>query len=199
LSRTISRQRSCVRFLREGDANTRFFHLQACHRKRKNYIPTFEHDGLSLSDEEAKADAIFDYFHGILGTYFARTRNISLASIGLPQLDLDVLAAPFSAEEVWAVIKDIPNDRAPGPDGFTGRFYKYAWPIIWDDVVAVFNAVWALDGRSLHTLNTANMVLLRKTATPSRLKDYRPISLIHSVGKLVTKVLATRRHRTYPC
>jgi hypothetical protein len=110
----------------------------------------------------------------------------------LPQLDLDVLAAPFSAEEVWAVIKDIPNDRAPGPDSFTGRFYKYAWPIIRDDVVAVFNAVWALDGRSLHTLNTANMVLLRKTATPSRLKDYRPMSLIHIVGKLVAKVLATR-------
>jgi hypothetical protein len=41
-------------------------------------------------------------------------------------------------------------------------------------------------------LNTTNMVLLRKTVAPSRLKDYRPISLMHSVGKLVTKVLATR-------
>jgi hypothetical protein len=192
LSRTIARQRSCIRYLREGDANTKFFHLQACHRKRKSYIPTFEHTGLTLTDEEAKADAIYDYFNGILGTYFARTRNIDLAQISLPQLDLDSLAAPFTVEEVWVVIKDIPNDRAPGPDGFTGRFYKAAWATIKDDIVAVFNSFWELDRRSFHMLNTANMVLLRKTSSLSRLKDYRPISLMHSVGKLVAKVLATR-------
>jgi hypothetical protein len=115
-----------------------------------------------------------------------------LAQIGIPQLVLDDLVVPFTEEEVWNVIKEIPNDRAPGPDGFTGRFYKAAWAIIKEDVVAVFNSFWALDRRNFQLLNTANMVLLRKTAAPSRLKDYRPISLMHSVGKLVTKVLATR-------
>jgi hypothetical protein len=148
---------------------------------------------VSLSDEEAKADAIYHYYNSILGTYFARTRNVSLASLQLPQLELDALAAPFTVDEIWGVIKEIPNDRAPGPEGFTDRFYKYTWPVIRNDVVAVFNAVWALDGRSLSTLNTANMVLLRKMATPSHLKDYsRPKCLIHSVGKLVTKVVANR-------
>jgi hypothetical protein len=160
--------------------------------KRKSHIPTFEHAGLTLSDEEAKADAIYDYFNGILGTYFARTRNIDLAQIGLPQLDLSALEAPFSTDEVWNIIKSIPNDRAPGPDGFTGRFYKAAWPIIKEDVVAVFNAFWDLDRQSFHTLNTANMVLLRKTSAPTHLKEYRPISLVHSIGKLVAKALSAR-------
>jgi hypothetical protein len=36
------------------------------------------------------------------------------------------------------------------------------------------------------------MVLLHKTTSPSGLKDYRPISLIHSVGKLIAKGLAMR-------
>jgi len=36
------------------------------------------------------------------------------------------------------------------------------------------------------------MVLLRKTPAPSRPKDYRPISLIHSVSKLFAKCLARR-------
>jgi hypothetical protein len=84
LSRTIARQRSCIRFLREGDANTKFFHLQACHRKRKSYIPSFEHVGSTFTEEEAKADTVYDYFNSILGTYFLRTRNINLAQIGLP-------------------------------------------------------------------------------------------------------------------
>lgn len=121
-----------------------------------------------------------------------RARNINLAQAGLPQLDLEALAAQFTVEEVWAVIKTIPNDRAPGPGGFTGRFYKATWQTIKDDVVAVFNSFWALDRRSFHLLNTANMVLLRKTSSPSRLKDYRPISLMHSIGKLVAKLLASR-------
>jgi hypothetical protein len=177
LSRTIARQRSCIRFLQDGDANTKFFHLQACHRKRKSYIPAyFEHAGLTLSDDEAKSDAICHFFNGLLGTYFERSRNINLAQIGLPQLDLESLISPFSVDEVWAVIKAIPNDSAPGPDGFTGRFYKAAWPTIKDDVVAVFNSFWALDSRSFHLLNTANMVLLRKTSSPSRLKGYRTAS-----------------------
>jgi hypothetical protein len=36
LNRTIIRQRSKLLYLAEGDANTNFFHLQACHQKRKN-------------------------------------------------------------------------------------------------------------------------------------------------------------------
>lgn len=41
LSQTIALQRSRIHFLEEGDANTKFFHLHACHRKRKSYILYF--------------------------------------------------------------------------------------------------------------------------------------------------------------
>lgn len=80
----------------------------------------------------------------------------------------------------------------PGPDGFTGRFYKVAWGIIKHDVVRVFNALSSLDARSFHLLNDALMVLLRKKDDPTRLKDYRPISLKDSVSKLFAKCLAKR-------
>jgi mannosylglycoprotein endo-beta-mannosidase len=54
----------------------------------------------------------------------------------------------------------------------------------------VFNAFWNLDFRSFNLLNEAMMVLLHKTNTPQGLKDYRPISLIHSISKLIAKGLA---------
>ena len=70
LARTIARQRSRLRFLEEGDANTKFFHLQACHRNRKNHIPSILHNGVWFSSDEAKSEVIYDYFNGILGTSF---------------------------------------------------------------------------------------------------------------------------------
>jgi hypothetical protein len=51
LSRTISRQRSRATLLEEGDANTKFFHLQACHRGCKNFIEQLEHNAILGSSE----------------------------------------------------------------------------------------------------------------------------------------------------
>lgn len=51
LCRTIFQQRSRIRELMEGDANTKFFHLHACHRSRKNLIISLVQDGQSFSDE----------------------------------------------------------------------------------------------------------------------------------------------------
>lgn len=64
MARTISQQRSRIRFLEEGDANTKFFHLQACHRNRKSFIPSLQLDGQTVTDEEAMADHIFEYYNG---------------------------------------------------------------------------------------------------------------------------------------
>ena len=96
------------------------------------------------------------------------------------------------AEEVAGFVKATPNDLAPGPDRFTGAFFKVAWEVIGADVVRVFNAFWELDHTSFNLLNEASMVLIHKTDTPVGLRDYRPISLIHSVRKLIAKGLAIR-------
>lgn len=67
-----------------------------------------------------------------------------------------------------------------------------AWETIKHNVVNDFNALWSLDGRSFNLLNGALMVLIRKTDAPTRLKDYRPISLMHSFSKLFAECLARR-------
>jgi hypothetical protein len=41
----------------------------------------------------------------------------------------------FIEEEVWKTIREMPGDRAPGPDGFTDTFYQKAWPIIKPDIL----------------------------------------------------------------
>lgn len=40
---------------------------------------------------------------------------------------LDQLTVPFTTNEIDTVIKDMPSDHAPGPDGFNGTFLKACW------------------------------------------------------------------------
>ena len=37
---------------------------------------------------------------------------------------LEVLTKPFEVQEIEKVIKELPIDKAPGPDGFNGLFMK---------------------------------------------------------------------------
>ena len=60
----------------------------------------------------------------------------------LPRLDLQALAEPFSEAEVTRIVLESPPNRAPGPDGFTGRFYRAAWAVIKDDICNAFNCLW---------------------------------------------------------
>ncbi|WVZ80019.1 hypothetical protein U9M48_027537 [Paspalum notatum var. saurae] len=83
-------------------------------------------------------------------------------------------------------------DKAPGPDGFTGRFYRSCWGIIGGDVLLALNAIHRGHVFNFRLLNSAFITLIPKKNDASEVKDYRPISLIHSFAKLVTKILANR-------
>lgn len=192
LQRTLIRQWACISYLAEGDANTRFFHLQACHRSRKNHITKLRADDVVLFRDEEMAESAFNHFDAILGSGGQQLNNLNMDELNLPSIHAESLDHCFSVEEVWQAIVDMPTDKAPGPDGFTGLFYRTAWPIIKDDVLRDFNAIWSLDGRSFYLVNQAYMLLLRKRQDASLISDFKPISLIHSFAKLFTKVLARR-------
>jgi hypothetical protein len=121
-----------------------------------------------------------------------REVTIDLETLGVPSHDLAMLDAPFSEEEVWETAKRLPSDKAPGPDGFTGRFYKSCWAIIKTDVMAAISCIWARKFRNMRGLSSAFITLLPKVEVAQGVKDYRAISLVHSFAKLITKILANR-------
>jgi hypothetical protein len=123
----MARLRSRVRFLKDGDANTSFFHKQAAFRKRKNYIPKLiDGDQIAASQEDKHKVlfGLFGFYEKLLGTAPVRSASLDLQFFHRESLDLSALDTPFIEDEVWDTIKTMPSDRAPGPDGYTGRFYK---------------------------------------------------------------------------
>uniref|UniRef100_A0A0A9B3W4 Reverse transcriptase domain-containing protein n=1 Tax=Arundo donax TaxID=35708 RepID=A0A0A9B3W4_ARUDO len=130
------------------------------------------------------------FFEDLIGNAGSRERSINLDMLQLQPQDLSDLDNPFMEVEVWQTIKDLPPDKAPGPDGFTGRFYRSCWHIIKGDLMMALTALYNGDQRMLGMLNSAYLTLIPKKPDAIRVGDYRPISLVHSFAKLITKILA---------
>jgi hypothetical protein len=99
-----------------------------------------EHDGHTMVDEQAKAGAFFQFFDSVLWELAVRSRAINMEALRLPCLNLQHLAARFTEEEVWVVIRSLPMDKALGSDDFSARFLQVAWPIIREDIMVAFDA-----------------------------------------------------------
>ena len=146
----MARLRSRINWLRDGDANTKLFHLHARHRKRKNFIGKIVSGEHICTSHEDKAAAIDVFYENLLGKCDDREYTINLFELEIISHDFADLELPFSEEEVWNTIKMLPSDKAPGPDGFTGRFYKACWPIIMSSVsilcleIEVLSTKWTL-------------------------------------------------------
>lgn len=144
------------------------------------------------STQEDIAQVLHEHFLAVMGSEEPRGTTINFDALDMPVLDLSELTTPFFEQEVRAVINDLPSDRAPGPDGFTGAFYKTAWPVIKGDVMWAINSLAAAPRPSFRCLNNAYIVLLPKIPVPKEAKDYRPITLVHSFAKLLSKLMANR-------
>jgi len=189
-----ARKKQCSRisYLREGDANTKFFRLKVNSRKRKNFIQRLRNGNGWAISHEAKQEIIHDHFSNLMSTPPQPTRDFNWDHLSFPQLDLEPLAAAFTEDEILHAIKQMPQDKAPGPDGFTGLFYKSCWPIIKNKVMAAVNSFHNLRCSNLNLVNKANIVLIPKKDGADRVHDYRPISLIHGVAKIINMALAIR-------
>jgi hypothetical protein len=108
------------------------------------------------------------------------------------QRQLSHLDLSFSEEEVHAVIKEAPREKAPGPDGFIGIFFSECWNVIKGDLIRAVQHFYSMTEQELHLLNQAFVVLIpKKKKTLSQLV-YRPISLTHSFAKIISKLLANK-------
>ncbi|WVZ63220.1 hypothetical protein U9M48_012865 [Paspalum notatum var. saurae] len=192
LERTVARLCARILYLRERDANTSFFHQQARYRKKKNFIAKLQVADQVLVTQEDKQEAVLNFYENLLGKAEEMDYALRLTELGILPHDLSSLDAPFTEEEVWATIKDLPMDKSPGPDGFTGRFHRACWSVIKGDIMLALAAIHGGHVSRFRLLNTAFITLLLKKVDAIQVKEFRPISLIHIIAKLVTKVLANR-------
>ncbi|MCH79506.1 LINE-1 reverse transcriptase like [Trifolium medium] len=102
-----------------------------------------------------------------------------------------LLSEPFSLDEIEEVVKRSDGNKSPGPDGFNFSFIKAFWHLLKGEVRIMFDQ---FHGNAClpKGLLSYFITLIPKVPCPLHLGDFRPISLLGCLYKLIAKVLAAR-------
>lgn len=200
---TFWKQKSRVLWLKEGEQNTKFFHRSAIDYRNANRI-------LELKNHEGDILRNHDDISGLLTNHFSniaqepnvnREAAIQEITSAIPRLITDEqnwsLRKRITMEEVEEAVKSMPNDKAPGPDGFTINFYKACWDIVKNDIWEIVE-----DSRRsktiLKSLNSTFIALVPKVEEANTPDKFRPIALCNVIYKIISKIIANRLKRILP-
>ena len=86
--------------------------------------------GNSKTEHADKEVIIWEAFKQRLGQSDFNDILFDLPSLIQPAQGLEILEQEFSTAEIDETIKRLPNNKSPGPDGFTNEFIKKCWSII---------------------------------------------------------------------
>ena len=195
---SILRQKSRSRWIKEGDCNSRFFHMMINANRSKNSLKGVLVDGAWTAEphkvrEEAKA--FFSQRFSESDLHRPKLDGITFQTITQQQNSL--LVAPFSEEEVRMAVWDCGSDKSPGPDGLNFKFIKKFWQLIKPNILRFLDE-FHVNSVFPRGCNASFLALIPKVADPQYLNDYRPISLIGCMYKIVAKLLAKRLKRVLP-
>ncbi|RVX12950.1 LINE-1 reverse transcriptase-like [Vitis vinifera] len=168
MEETHWRQLSRELWLKEGDRNIGFFHRMANAHRMNNSLDRIKINGVWMTEDQE-------------GLHLNR----------LNSREAEVLEMPFIEEEIYAALMDMNGDKALGPDGFTIGFWQSSWELVKEEIMDLFREFY--DQRSFaKSLNSTFLVLIPKKGGAKDLGDFRPISLLGSLYKILAKVLVNR-------
>ncbi|GJY34315.1 RNA-directed DNA polymerase, eukaryota [Tanacetum coccineum] len=120
------------------------------------------------------------FFHGI-----------GLMTLAVIKTNSTELESSITREEIRNAVWGCGENKSPGPDGFTFEFFRKFWSVVGPDFCTAVE--WFFDHASFSIgCNSSFIALIPKSLDPKSVGDYRPISLIGSMYKVITKILTTR-------
>ncbi|GJU40223.1 RNA-directed DNA polymerase, eukaryota [Tanacetum coccineum] len=185
-------QKAKIKWAIEGDENVKFFHGMLNKKRNQSNIRGIMVNGTWVDDPVQVKREFFDHFQGRFDK-----PSVNRVCIDTPfpvSLSIDQkedMERRISKEEVKRAMWDCNDDKSPGPDDFSFRFYRHFWPVIEKDV---FEAVdyFFMYGEIPNGCNSNFIALIPKILDANMVKDFRPISLIGSLYKIIAKILANR-------
>ncbi|GJR42103.1 RNA-directed DNA polymerase, eukaryota [Tanacetum coccineum] len=185
-------QKAKIKWYVEGDENTKFFHGMLNKKRSQLNIRGIMINGTWTDNPKAVKQEFFQHFRNRFDKPPDQNAHIDMPfpnSLSTDQQkDLECMV---SKEEVKRAVWDCGTDKSPGPDGFTFGFYRHFWSTIENDVFEAIKYFFTC-GEIPKGCNSTFIALIPKNPDANMVKDFRPISLIGSIYKIIAKILTNR-------
>eukprot|EP00253_Pinus_taeda_P036190 PITA_36190 len=197
------RQKSRIRWLKEGEKNTKFFHKTTVQWRMRNQISQVNNaQGVKVETQEEIEQEFLHYFKEMSQEpNINRDEEIDSITRQIPRLIIEEQNTqhlkPISLQEVEIAVNSLKAGKAPGPDGFMSNFFQHFLELIkwevWQVVEKSRNVRWMYPG-----LNATFIALIPKSEESNSPDKYRPIALCNIIYKIVSKVVALRLKLVLP-
>ncbi|GKV18712.1 hypothetical protein SLEP1_g29053 [Rubroshorea leprosula] len=186
------RQKTKKAWINDGDANMKFFHRCVKGKRRQNEIVGIQVGDKYMEQVNEIKEGVANYFENLFTE--ERWQRLHLDGIEFKKIsggNNSLLLTPFNEEEVKQAMWSCEGSKALGPDGFNFNFIREMWDLIKGDMMG-FVHDFHKNGRLVRGANSSFIVLIPKVINPQKIEEFRPISLIEVIYKVIAKLLANR-------
>lgn len=143
-----------------------------------------------------------DYFSDLLGG------EVQISSLIQSDMDLllpfrcsqsqqQFLDKMFTKDEIRDAFFSLPRNKTSGPDGYSAEFFMGCWSVVGHEVSEAVLEFFR-SGKILKQWNATSLVVIPKSPNAARTTDFRPISCLNTVYKVISKLLASRLKMLLP-
>uniref|UniRef100_A0A803N4Z2 Uncharacterized protein n=1 Tax=Chenopodium quinoa TaxID=63459 RepID=A0A803N4Z2_CHEQI len=101
------------------------------------------------------------------------------------------ICRPFSLEDVKQALWGIEENKAPGLDGYSSKFFKASWHIVGQDLSLTILDFFQ-NGKLLSQVNTTVLTMVPKVDNASKVSQYRPIACCNVLYKVIARMICSR-------
>lgn len=192
--------RTRARWIEEGEKPTKYFaNLEKRNFVNKNITKLTTDDNRHITDQSELLKCAFEFYKSL---YENKDDPIGVLNLDdlihssdvakIRKSDHSILEGCISVEEASLVVKNMKDNKTPGPDGFTTEFYKFFWRDIATFMIRSFNYSFKIGSLPVSQHQGAITIIPKPGKPREYLKNWRPISLLNISYKILSSCIAKR-------